>query len=574
MSENKNIIIALVLSVLILFGSDYVMRLYRPTPPALSPEQQQLSLPSPSPHFPQAEAGETPEGSVFTRDQALQKNIRVKIHTPRVHGSLNLTGAFFDDLTLEKYRETVNPDSPEIVLLSPARTPNPYQAFFRWVSAEGNVRLPDAQTIWTSDRSTLTIENPVTLSWDNGQGLLFQQVVAIDPEYMFTITQRVINKTPQPLSLGVQGNIMRGGTPPTSGFFILYEGPLGVFDGTLKEVSYDSVKEKSSIEQPISVGWLGLTDKYWLVALVPDQKKKIASGFSYKNHPSSPFYQLDFREELQIVQSNGFLETTNYLFAGAKELHILDGYEKSRDINHFDLAVDFGWFYFLTKPIFYALDWFKRLTGNFGLAILLLTVLLKIFFFPLANKSYRSMARMKRLQPMIEQLRTRFGDDKQRLNEEMMALYKREKLNPVAGCLPMLIQIPVFFALYKVLFITLEMRHAPFFGWIQDLSAPDPTTFFNLFGLIPWTPPSLLMLGIWPMIMGATMFIQQKMNPPPADPVQEKMFLYVMPLVFTWMLAQFPAGLVIYWAWNNVLSIGQQYLIMRQNSGANPSTKK
>ena len=381
MNESKNIIIALVLSVLILFGSDYLMRFYRPTPPAPSPEQHQSSLSSPS-TFPRPESGAPLASPVFTRDQALQKNNRVTIHTPRVHGSLNLTGAFFDDLTLGKYRETANPDSPEIVLLSPSHTPNPYQAFFRWVSAEANVRLPDAQTLWTSDRSTLTIENPVTLSWDNGQGLLFQQVIAIDPEYMFTITQRVINKTPQPLSLGVQGNIMRGGTPPTSGFFILYEGPLGVFDGTLKEVSYDSVKEKASIEQPVSVGWLGLTDKYWLVALVPDQKKKMVSGFSYQNHSSAPFYQVNFREELQTVHPNGFFETTNYFFAGAKELHILDGYEKSRDIHHFDLAVDFGWFYFLTKPIFYALDWLKNLTGKFWIGDSAAHSPVKNLFFP------------------------------------------------------------------------------------------------------------------------------------------------------------------------------------------------
>lgn len=560
MNDHKNIIIAFGLSVLILFGSDYLFKLYRPAP-ILQPVTQQVI-----PITPPADQTATLEGPILTRAQALQRERRIEIHTPRVHGSLNLTGAFFDDLTLEKYHETTNPKSPQIVLLSPAHTQDPYRAFFRWLTTDATVRLPDAQTLWKADQSTLTPETPVTLSWNNGQGLLFQQIITVDQEYMFTITQRVTSKAAQPFSLGIQGNVTRGGVPPTSGFFILYEGPLGVFNGTLKEITYDSLKEQPSVEQPLSVGWLGMTDKYWLVALVPNQKTKMSGAFHYKAQQPSPFYQVDFREELQILQPGATFEATNYLFAGAKELRVLDDYEKSREINHFDLAVDFGWFYFLTKPIFYALDWLKQLTGNFGIAILLFTVILKILFFPLANKSYRSMARMKSLQPMIEQLRARFGDDKQRLNEEMMAIYKREKINPVSGCLPMLAQIPVFFALYKVLFITLEMRHAPFFGWIQDLSAPDPTTLFNLFGLIPWTPPSLLMVGIWPLIMGATMFIQQKLNPPPADPVQEKMFLYVMPLVFTTMLAQFPAGLVIYWAWNNILSVAQQYLIMRQNN--------
>lgn len=570
MHDSKNILITFALCILILVGSEYVLRLYRPAapPPVVSSSVTQQALPAipPSQEMP------------LTQADALQKTPRIDIRTPRVRGSLNLVGAFFDDLILEEYHETVSPQSPEITLLSPASTSHPYRAFFRWASPETGVRLPDAQTVWAADQATLTPETPVTLSWDNGQGLLFQYSIAVDQEYMFKVTQRVVNQSEKPLSLGVQGNITRGGTPPTSGFFILYEGPLGVFNGTLKEISYDTLKDQPRIEQPPSTGWLGMTDKYWLVALVPNQKTKMVGGFSYKSQPQgqpqASFYEVDFREEVQTLLPGKTIEATNYLFAGAKELRVLDGYEKSLGINHFDLAVDFGWFYFLTKPIFYALEWLKQLTGNFGLAILLLTVILKIFFFPLANKSYRSMARMKRLQPMMEQLRARFENDKQKLNEEMMALYRREKINPVSGCLPMLIQIPVFFALYKVLFITLEMRHAPFFGWIQDLSAPDPTTLFNLFGLIPWTPPPLLMVGLWPILMGATMFIQQKLNPPPADPIQEKMFLYVMPLVFTAMLAQFPAGLVIYWAWNNILSVGQQYLIMRQNNTPLPPLKK
>jgi YidC/Oxa1 family membrane protein insertase len=338
---------------------------------------------------------------------------------------------------------------------------------------------------------------------------------------------------------------------------------LGVLEGTLKEIDYDELQDEKVIEQPTTGGWVGITDKYWLAALVPDQKTPVQTRFTYRAENDVDKYQVDFMGPQMTVKPGGVVEATDHLFAGAKEVKLLDGYTENLGIARLDLAIDFGWFYFLTKPIFYTLIYINDLVGNFGVAILLLTIVIKLLFFPLANKSYRAMSKMKKLQPEMMKLRERFGDDKQRINQEMMALYKREKANPAAGCLPMIVQIPVFFALYKVLFVTIEMRQAPFFGWIQDLSAPDPTTFFNLFGLLPFTPPDFLMIGIWPLIMGTTMFLQQRLNPTPADPVQAKIFMF-LPIVFTVLLAPFPAGLVIYWAWNNTLSILQQWVIMRR----------
>ena len=380
---------------------------------------------------------------------------------------------------------------------------------------------------------------------------------------MFKVTQLVENKTNKSITLYPYGLISRTDVPETLGFFILHEGLIGVFNGNLEELDYDDLEDTKVETRTSQGGWLGITDKYWLMALIPNQKEKFTGSFRHNLSENRHKYQADFVGQGKIVPANSSASTTHQIFAGAKEVKLLDGYSEQHGIVRFDLAVDFGWFYFLTKPIFYVLEYFYRLLGNFGLGILLLTVLIKLAFFPLANKSYRAMSRMKQLQPKMMKLRERYPDNKQKLNESMMKLYREEKVNPAAGCLPIMVQIPVFFALYKVLFVTIEMRHAPFFGWIQDLSAADPTSIFNLFGLIPWNPPEILLIGIWPLLMGVTMWLQQKLNPAPADPIQQKIFMF-LPIVFTFMLARFPAGLVIYWAWNNILSIAQQWYIMRR----------
>ena len=420
-------------------------------------------------------------------------------------------------------------------------------------------------TLWTASSSTLSPERPVTLSWNNGQGLIFKRTYAIDENYMFTVTQAVENTTGKPVTLHPYALMSRHGTPEVTGFYILHEGLLGVFDETLQEVDYDDMQENNSVQNVTTGGWLGITDKYWLVALVPNQKTPSTTRFTYRNDAGLEKYQADFLGTPVTIAAGASGQSVSHLFTGAKEVTLLDNYETDLGVARFDLAIDFGWFYFLTKPIFYTLIFINEHVGNFGVAILLLTVLIKLLFFPLANKSYVSMSKMKKLQPEMIKLRERYGEDKTKLNQEMMALYKREKANPASGCLPMLVQIPVFFSLYKVLFVTIEMRHAPFFGWIQDLSAPDPTNLFNLFGLIPWDPttilPDAMWIGVWPLFMGITMFLQQKLNPQPADPVQAKIFLF-LPIMFTFLLARFPAGLVIYWAWNNLLSIIQQKVIM------------
>ncbi|MBS0272138.1 MAG: membrane protein insertase YidC [Proteobacteria bacterium] len=555
MNDQKNLIIAAVLSVAILFGFQY---LFPSTPQKGANQQteQQAPLPQPTPQ---------PASQTMTREEGLKiAPRRLLIQSESVKGSINLEGALLDDLTLVKYRETVDPQSPEIILLSPQTTPHAYYARFGWVGTQ--VSVPNEKTVWQTNGLNLTPQTPVTLTWDNGQGLVFHQLISIDEHYMFSITQKVTNTGSAPVALSPQGFLARQGEPKSSGFFILHEGPVGVFNGKLNDPSYDDLSKTGLIQNPKSPGWFGLTDKYWLTALVPDPKADISSSYTRQGTGEATLITAIYQRDPLNLEPGKSIEITDHFFAGAKVLRLLDGYEETIGMNHFDLAVDFGWFYFLTKPIFYALEFLKGFLGNFGLAILALTVLIKLLFFPLANKSYESMGKMKILQPEIEKIRERYADDRMKMNEKVMEMYKKEKVNPMAGCLPMIIQIPVFFALYKVLFVSIEMRQAPFYGWIHDLSAPDPTTIFNLFGLIPWDPPSFLMIGAWPIIMGITMFLQQKLSPPPADPTQAKMFLF-MPPFFTYLLAQFPAGLVIYWAWNNTLSIAQQWLIMRRAEG-------
>ncbi|MEO5338148.1 MAG: membrane protein insertase YidC, partial [Magnetospirillum sp. WYHS-4] len=497
-----------------------------------------------------------------TREAALAAGPRVAIRSKRLSGSLALTGAKIDDLALNNYRETLDGNSAKIVLLSPAGAKDAYFAQFGWVAAGGGT-MPGADTVWKASSDVLEPGRPVTLTWDNGQGLRFSQTYALDDDFMFTVSQKVENLGQGAAALHPFGLVSRHGTPKTTGYAILHEGVLGVFDNTLKEISYSDMKEKGVAKQDSTGGWLGITDKYWLTTLAASPKAKVSTRFVHSRDGDLDKYQADILGERLTVAAGAAAEATTYFFAGAKEVKLLDRYAETLGIARFDLAIDFGWFYFLTKPIFYLLVVIHEYVPNFGLAILVLTVLIKGAMFPLANKSYSAMSRMKKLQPQMEKLRERFGEDKLRLNQEMMALYKREKVNPAAGCLPIFVQIPVFFALYKVLFVTIEMRHAPFYGWIHDLSAPDPTTIFNLFGLIPWAPPEYLMIGIWPLIMGATMWLQQKLNPQPTDPVQAKIFM-ILPFLFTFLLATFPAGLVIYWAWNNILSIAQQWVIMKK----------
>lgn len=486
---------------------------------------------------------------------------RLTIETDKIRGSINLTGGMMDDLILKNFHETPDETSDPIRLLAPIHTQEGYYAEMGWLSSS-NMPLPNHTTSWQTQDTQLSVYKPVTLTYDNGKGLVFERLIHVDDNYMFTLTDTVYNKGPTPQQLYPYGLVKRLNTPPIQDFFILHEGPLGYLNRSLVELKYDAM-HKNPVQSYKSVGgWLGITDKYWLTALIPDQNEKIKATYRYESVGSENHYQVDWMGSIKTIEPGGRYTFKSHFFAGAKTLNLLDGYEKKIGMEHFDLAVDFGWFYIMTKPIFHALMILKDWLGNFGLAILAFTVILKAAFFPLANKSYRSMGRLRTLQPKIKALQERYGDDKIRMNQELMTLYKREKVNPVGGCLPMILQIPVFFALYKVLFVTLEMRHAPFYGWIHDLSAPDPTSLFNLFGLLPWSPPSFLMVGAWPVIMGFTMFLQQKLNPTPTDPAQAKAFLF-LPLILTFFLSGVPAGLVIYWSWSNILTCLQQWFITR-----------
>ena len=550
MNEQKNVIIAFLLSMAVLLGYNYFVETPKVKQQAEIAKQAKTSMP--------VETSKVED--LVDRPQALQGQ-RVEIKAPKVHGSINLMGARFDDVTLADYHETTDAKSAEIVLLSPKKTKQAYFADFGWISG-ASLSMPTPETVWTASSPELTDTHPLVLKWDNGQGLHFTRTISIDDQYMFTVSDKVENKTSNPLKVNAYGQITRVGKPQTGGYYILHEGPIGVLNGKLVEIDYDKLKEKGVEDYTSTGGWLGITDKYWLVSLIPDQKNTYHTKFRAQTVNGVDRFLTETISPEYEVAAGQSLELKQHLFAGAKNLRTLDAYESKLGFDKFDLAVDFGIFYFLTKPLFYALEYLNKLLGNIGLAILLLTVIFKVAMFPLANKSYRSMSRMKTLQPKMEALKQRYGADKMRLNQELMELYKKEKINPMAGCLPILIQAPVFFCLYKVLFVTLEMRHAPFYGWIHDLSAPDPTSVFNLFGLLPFTPPSFLMIGAWPLIMGATMLLQQKLSPQPADSAQAKAMM-IMPVMMTILLANFPAGLVIYWAWNNILSIAQQWWIMR-----------
>jgi len=592
--DNKNLIVAIALSLAVLLGWQYFFaapEAERQRQAALQQQSTQVNPNAPNqpaspsqaggvaPTLPGTVPGTPAAPVVVSREAALANTKRVTIDTPAIAGSINLRGARIDDVALKNYRETVDPRSANIVLLSPEGTQNPYYAEFGWVGAQAG-SLPNAATEWTADRDRLTPSTPVTLSWDNGQGLVFRRTISVDDKFMFTIKNSVENRGSAPVALQPYGLVSRHGRPTTLGYYVLHEGMIGVLgENGLQEITYDTLDKEAPVAgstvsekkwDNVQGGFLGITDKYWATTVVPDQAQTYQGAFTSQQSQAGRTYHAIMQGAAQTIQPGSAAEATQHFFAGAKEVATVDAYQNSLGIKNFDLMIDWGWFYFITKPLFKVLDFFYRLFGNFGIAILLVTVVLKILFFPLANKSYASMAKMKAVQPEMVSIRERYADDKMKQQQALMELYRKEKINPVAGCWPVLIQIPVFFALYKVLFVTIEMRHAPFFGWIRDLAAPDPTSIFNLFGLLPYNPGAVpvigpfLMLGIWPIIMGITMWLQMKMNPEPPDPVQKQVFAW-MPVIFTFMLGSFPAGLVIYWAWNNLLSVTQQAFIMRRN---------
>ena len=468
-------------------------------------------------------------------------------------------------MRLKRYHVTVDDSSPTIELLSPSGLPNGYFAEIGYVGNADSGALPGADTQWTVEgNQTLSPGNPVTLAFTNENGLTFRRTISVDANYMFSISDTVTNEGSAPVSLSNYGRVTRFDKPDHASIYVLHEGLIGVTgEEGLEEIKYSTIEDDRQIKPGKSNdGWLGITDKYWAVALVPSGKQAFQPRYAYFDD-GRPRYQSDFLTD-PITVAPGQSDTVETLiFAGAKEVGKIQAYESDNQIRQFDLLIDWGWFYFITKPMFWLIDTLYRFLGNFGLAILATTVIVKAIFFPLASKSYRSMAKMKMVQPKMLEIREKYADDKMKQQQAMMELYKTEKINPLAGCWPVLIQIPVFFALYKVLYVTIEMRHAPFFGWIQDLAAPDPTSIFNLFGLLPYSVPAFLMIGVWPLIMGVTMFLQMRMNPTPPDPTQQMIFTW-MPVIFTFMLATFPAGLVIYWAWNNTLSIIQQGVIMKR----------
>jgi YidC/Oxa1 family membrane protein insertase len=579
--DNRNLLLAIALSVIVMVGWNYFYGMPKldqqrvaqqtttqpgqPQSSVLQPPAAPGAAPSAVVPTPTAPAG----GALMPREAALALSPRVTIDSGSLSGSIALIGGRLDDLSLKNYRDTVDPKSANITLFAPHGVKDAYYADFGWLAAAGqNIVLPGPETRWTASSNTLAAGGSVTLSWDNGQGFTFTRTFAKDPKYLFTITEEVKNNSANPVALSAYGRVSRHGTPTVLGFFILHEGLIGFLDDKLQETTFaDIQKAKTRTFAKNNGGWLGMTEKYWASALIPDQGKPFAAAFGANG--ANPVYEVAAINEVATIQPGASLTSSMRLFAGAKEVNIIDGYGADLGIKNFDLMIDWGWFYFITKPLFKLMNWIYLLVGNFGVTILIVTVLLKLLFFPLANKSYESMAKMKAVQPEMLAIRDRFADDKQKQQQAMMELYKKEKINPLAGCLPVLVQIPVFFALYKVLFVTIEMRHAPFFGWIKDLAAPDPTSIFNLFGLLPYNPGAVpvlgafLMLGVWPIIMGITMWVQMKMNPEPTDEIQKTIFGW-MPIVFTFMLASFPAGLVIYWAWNNLLSVLQQYAIMRK----------
>jgi YidC/Oxa1 family membrane protein insertase len=586
MLDNRNSVIAIVLSVLVFIGWQYFIagpryeaerqrqaeiarqnqaaqgiQLGNAAQPGTAAPATGTSAPVGAPTVPTTAA-------VLPRSEALAATPRVAIETPVLHGSISLTGGRIDDLVLKNYRETVDPTSAPIQLLEPHGAKDAYFVETGWLKDAGQpTDVPGPDTVWTKTAGdTLTAATPVTLSWTNPQGFVFTRTISVDDRYLFTVADQVAAPSGQVAKLVPYGAIRRFGTPHTSGYYVLHEGAIGVFgDDGLKELKYTDLAGKAPVEpKKVAGGWIGFTDKYWAAALIPDKGKVFQPIFASTKAGNVDTYQAYVHGEAVSVGDGQVAANTMRVFAGAKEVVTINHYRDTLGVDRFEKLIDWGWFYFITQPMFWLIDYANKLFGNFGLAILSVTVLLKLLFFPLANRSYESMSKMKKVQPELKEIQERFKEDKQKQQQAMMELYKREKINPLSGCVPILLQIPVFFSLYKVLFITIEMRHAPFFGWIHDLAAPDPTSFINLFGLLPFAAPDFLHLGVWPLIMGVTMWVQMQMNPAPPDPTQKILFAW-MPVIFTFMLGSFPAGLVIYWAWNNTLSVLQQGVIMRKN---------
>ena len=566
--ESRNLIIAIVLSIgVLLIWSLFIEDPYQQT---MTNNNSDVNLDSSNLDSLESQSIdeiedilETGNINSISLDDALREDERVQINTNNILGSINLKGLKIDDITLKNYKETLEEESDLIRVLRPYNTRDGYEVTFGWISNQSSdIELPNSNTVWklVNNNEALTSENEIEFQWKNNTGQTFISSISMDGDYLFNINQKVINNSDEAIILNNASKIKRKTAPALSGMFILHEGLLGVLEEQLELIDYDELKDDGeTLNFESNNGWIGITDKYWLAALIPDQTENFKAIYTYDNGYIAYFRSL----KSSNVKPGQELEKNSQIFIGAKEANLIDQYKEDYGIYNFDLAIDWGWFYFLTKPLFYVIYYFSEFSGNFGLAIIILTVIIRIIFFPLANWSFSSMAKMKLLQPEMTRIKDLYKDDRQQQQQALMALYKKEKVNPVSGCLPILIQIPFFFAIYKMLFVSIEMRHAPFYGWIQDLAAKDPTTIFNLFGLIPWDPPSFLIIGIWPVLMGVTMYLQQKLNPAPPDPIQAKVFAF-LPLFITILLAQFAAGLVIYWTTNNVLSIIQQWIITQR----------
>ena len=559
--ENKNVLLAVILSTAILIGWSF----YFENPEEAQRKRAEIQGKTETqtniqkPEAPQPSKA-NPAKSI-SRNEALKESDRVLIENKNLSGSISLRGALIDDIILKNYRETLDPNSKPIVLLSPKKYEQGYFVESGWATTKSDIKVPDNNSLWQiKEGKKLTPNSPITLEWNSREGLIFTKKIEIDDKYLFKITETVRNDKNRAVDLFHYGQITKNAKPTTENFYILHEGLIGVVDKNLKEETYSAVEKEKKTYNGKS-GWFGITDKYWMSAIIPESGKSFKGEYSYTNNYKANFIISEPNTISPQKSTTGNIK----IFIGAKEVYPIDNYAEKEKIDRFDLAIDWGWFYFITKPLFFVIDYIFKVVGNFGVAIIILTALVRIVFFPLSNYSFKSMAKMKVLQPEMLRIKELYKDDVRRTQQEIMALYKREKVNPLSGCLPILVQIPIFFAVYKMLFVTLEMRHAPFFGWIKDLSAADPTTIFNLFGLIPWEPPTFLMIGIWPILMGITMYLQQKLNPAPPDPIQAKIFAW-FPFIITIMLASFPSGLVIYWTASNILTMAQQYYIMRKTT--------
>jgi YidC/Oxa1 family membrane protein insertase len=562
-NDQRNFILAIVLTmgILLLYQVFFVEPQARQRQAAIEAQREATASAPLNPTTLQAP-------QVVTREEALSRSDRIILDTPSLDGSIALKGARFDDINLKRYRVELDPASAEVTLLNPPAAPGGYYAVLGWEGAPG---LPDASSNWqAAGASTLTPDTPLVLNYTSPDGLQFTREITVDENYMFAVTDTVENVGSLTQSIRPYGAVRRHGLPADlANFYILHEGMIGVLDGKLLQKKYKDLQKGEAVNSISTGGWLGITDKYWLTALVPSQTEPVDAHYRLSRVNGQEIFETRYDGAVRTLEPGQSLTYSSHVFAGAKRVSVLDDYMNTLGVPRFDDAVDWGNFWFLTKPFFWVLEFFHGWTANFGIAILLLTVVVKVIFFPVVNKSYEAMTKLKKLQPKMEEIKERFAADKQRQQQEMIALYQREKVNPVAGCLPMLIQIPVFYALYKTLFVTIEMRHAPFFGWIKDLSAPDPTSLFNLFGLLPYDPSAIpvigtfLAIGALPIMYGVTMFVLQGMSPAAMDPLQRKIFMF-LPLIFTFVFAGFAAGLVLYWTWSNVLSIAQQYLIMRR----------